>query len=179
MKNFSEIIKENASDYGAESVKNKLDVDGLIVLLNKALAEEEIARYQYWIAVGILQGISRTNLEAEFLEHSFDEEDHAKKVKNRIIELGGIPVLTPMEWNEVADCKYDSPYSPFDTKVTCQQNVLAEQCAIKRYEGIIEYCGMKDSVTRKMAEDILKDEQRHLQDLTDFQRDWEQINKEN
>ena len=173
MKNLSELINEHASNFGAESVSTRLDVNELIKLLNKALAEEELASYQYWIAVGLLQGKSRTKLEMEFNQHADDERDHDLKVKNRIIELGGIPVLSPMEWNDIADCKYDIPVEPFDCEVLCQQNVAAEQCAIKRYQEIIDFCGFdKDPVTRRMAEEILKDEQGHLQDLTDFQRDW-------
>ncbi|MDC7242238.1 MAG: ferritin-like domain-containing protein [Spirochaetales bacterium] len=71
-----------------------LDVDKLIEILNKALAEEWLAYYQYWIGARMMEGPMRSEIEPELLLHATQELGHAELVVNRIIQLGGPPWRT-------------------------------------------------------------------------------------
>ncbi len=75
-----------------------LDVNKLIYLLNQALSEEWLAFYQYWIGARLMEGPMRSEIEPELLVHATQELNHAVLVVNRIIQLGGTPVLNPSEW---------------------------------------------------------------------------------
>jgi len=49
-----------------------LDVDKLIELLNKALADEWLAYYQYWIGAKVAKGPMRGQVVFELEEHAGD-----------------------------------------------------------------------------------------------------------
>ena len=72
-----------------------VNVDKLIELLNKALADEWLAYYQYWIGAKVVVGPMRGAVVAELEEHAGDELKHAGMLVDRIIKLGGTPILKP------------------------------------------------------------------------------------
>ena len=78
----------------------KLDVKELIGLLNKALADEWLAYYQYWIGSKVVKGPMKGEVIAELVEHATDELRHADMLVERILQLGGEPILDPKEWQE-------------------------------------------------------------------------------
>jgi bacterioferritin len=135
--------------------------------LNAALAEEWIAYYQYWTAAKMVTGLQRTDLQKEFNEHADDELRHAGLVADRIIELGGIPVLTPMEWTERARCVYDRPTS-FHAEYFLHTILIAEECAMRRYQELAQITEGADYITNSLAKTILAEEADHEQDMQDF-----------
>ena len=76
-----------------------LDVKELLVQLNEALAEEWLAYYQYWIGARVMEGPMRSEVEPELLIHANEELAHAELIVNRIIQLGGTPLLNPKQWS--------------------------------------------------------------------------------
>lgn len=155
----------------------KLDVEKLIQMLNEALAEEWLAFYQYWIGARMLEGPMRTEVEAELLLHATEELGHAELVVNRIIQLGGTPILNPSEWVKFARCEYEEPSDPY-IEVILEQNLRGERCAIRRYEEIAEYTNGKDHATYQMAVSILNDELEHEHDIEDWLRDIERLKED-
>lgn len=146
----------------------KMDKKKLIKVLNEAYAEEWLAYYQYWIGAKVAKGIMRPDVEKELMEHANEELEHAGKVADRIIQLGGTPLLNPKEWEKNARCKYDEPKDPC-VLTLLKQNIAGERCAIQRYQEICEMCyGGKDISTFHMARSILDDELEHEQDLEDL-----------
>ena len=73
----------------------KMDVDELINLLNKALSDEWLAYYQYWIGAKVVKGPMKDAVIAELTLHATEELGHAELLSTRIIQLGGTPVLIP------------------------------------------------------------------------------------
>ncbi len=149
-----------------------LDVNELIGLLNKALADEWLAYYQYWIGAKVIKGPMREATVAELLQHATDELRHADMVSNRIIQLGGTPVLSPMDWEKFSNCGYESPEDPFVKKILAQ-NIKGEQCAIQVYNSILGKVKDKDPVTYEMVLQILTDEIEHEDDLQAIMEDIE------
>lgn len=157
-----------------------VDVNKLLEMLNAALSEEWLAYYQYWIGARLMEGPMRSEVEPELLLHADQELNHAVLVVNRIIQLGGTPVINPNQWTKFARCSYDEPADPY-IEVILQQNLLGERCAIQRYKEIADFTSGKDHSTHQMAVQILNEELEHENDiedwLTDIQRMKEELKK--
>lgn len=154
----------------AVDIAGKIDVDKLIKMLNEALAEEWLAYYQYWIGARVIEGPMRTEVEPELLIHANEELTHAELVADRIITLGGTPILNPDKWVEHARCAYNEPTDPYVEEVL-KQNLDGERCAIDRYEELADYTSGKDHSTYQMVTQILEDELEHEQEIEDWLND--------
>ena len=150
----------------------KTDLEHLVKILNEAYAEEWLAYYQYWIASKIAMGLGRSEVIAEFEEHATEELKHANWLADRIIQLGGTPILNPSEWNQLAHCKYMTPHD-FDVVALVKDNLESERCAIGRYEGICDLTHGTDYETFRLSRKILKEEIEHEQEMEDFMADFE------
>jgi len=147
-----------------------IKIPELITLLNKAFADEWLAYYQYWLGAKVAVGIPRENVVAELIQHATDELRHAGMVADRIIQLGGTPILEPKEWYDFTNCGYDKPENP-DVRVLLDQNIKGEQCAIGVYKKLMDYTRDKDPVTYDIALQILTDEIEHEEDLEAIKQD--------
>ncbi|MFA6762616.1 MAG: ferritin-like domain-containing protein, partial [Bacteroidales bacterium] len=129
---------------GKEAIKvSSVDVDKLIEMLNAALSEEWLAYYQYWIGARLMEGPMRSEVEPELLVHADEELGHAVLVVDRIIQLGGTPVINPKDWTKHARCAYEEPSDPYIERIL-EQNLAGERCAIKRYQEIADFTAGKD-----------------------------------
>lgn len=142
----------------------------LVKMLNRAFADEWLAYYQYWMGAKVAVGIPKEAVVAELLQHATDELRHAGMVADRIIQLGGTPLLEPKMWYDETNCGYDTPTN-FDVRVLVDQNIKGEQCAISVYKKIMEYTKEKDTVTYDMALQIMTDEIEHEEDLEAIKED--------
>ncbi|MDF1618494.1 ferritin-like domain-containing protein [Petrocella sp. FN5] len=154
-----------------------LDVEKLIQMLNEALAEEWLAYYQYWIGARMMEGPMRSEVEPELLLHATEELGHAELVVNRILQLGGTPILNPADWTSFAKCAYEAPTDPY-IETILNQNLTGERCAIQRYEEICDFTNGKDHSTYQMAVSILNDELEHEHDIEDFLMDIERMKED-
>ncbi len=149
-----------------------MDVNELIKLLNRAFADEWLAYYQYWLGAKVVKGPMKEAVITELTEHANDELRHADMVANRIIQLGGEPILNPKEWYDFTNCGYDAPLDSVVYEIL-KQNIKGEQCAITVYKDILEVTHGKDPVTYNMALQILEDEVEHEEDLQSLLEDIE------
>ncbi len=150
----------------------KMDVDELINLLNKALADEWLAYYQYWIGAKVVKGPMKDAVIAELDLHATEELSHAVLLTTRIIQLGGTPVLSPEEWMKITNCGYDTPTDPF-VEAVLKQNIKGEQCAIKTYSNLLDITRVGDPVTYNIILTILSQEVEHEEDLDALREDLE------
>ena len=141
-----------------------MDVGKVVGLLNKAYADEWLAYYQYWVGAKVAQGPMRGAVVAELEQHAGDELRHAGMLTERIIQLGGQPLLSPEDWYKMTNCGYDAPEDP-SVVALLEQNIKGEQCAIEAYKALADTVKDKDVVTYKMAVEILADEVEHEEDL--------------
>ena len=150
----------------------KMNVDELINLLNKALADEWLAYYQYWIGAKVVKGPMKDAVIAELDLHATEELSHAVLLTTRIVQLGGTPVLSPAEWMKITNCGYDAPTDPYVEKVL-EQNIKGEQCAIKVYSNLLDLTREGDPVTYNIILTILSQEVEHEEDLDALREDLE------
>jgi bacterioferritin len=155
----------------------KVDTKELIQMLNGALSEEWLAYYQYWIGARVMEGPMRSEIEPELLVHADQELNHAVMVVDRIVQLGGIPVLNPTEWMKLGRCDYDAPTDPY-VEAILEQNLKGERCAIQRYEDIANFTNGKDHATHQMATTILNEELEHEQDIEDWINDIQRMKED-
>ncbi|MGI6193503.1 MAG: ferritin-like domain-containing protein, partial [Christensenellales bacterium] len=151
-----------------------LDVEKLLEMLNAALAEEWLAYYQYWIGARVMEGPMRSEVEPELLVHANEELNHAVMVVDRILQLGGTPILNPKDWWTHAECAYEEPNDPY-IEVILNQNLDGERCAIDRYQKIAAFTEGKDYATYQMAVTILNDELEHEEDIESWIKDIERL----
>jgi len=144
---------------GIEIVASKIDVDEVIADLNQAYADEWIAHYQYWLAAHWVSGINADAISSRLTAQSADELLHAEKFANRIMELGGTPVMDFAKLVEVGGCGYSAP--PEDQgnlKQVIEDVIKAERCAIDFYNRMVEKYRDKDYVTFELFKAVLLDE---------------------
>jgi bacterioferritin len=150
----------------------KMNVDELINLLNKALSDEWLAYYQYWIGAKVVKGPMKDAVIKELTLHATEELGHAELIATRIVQLGGTPVLSPEEWLKLTNCGYDEPKDPY-VKEILNQNIKGEQCAISVYNDLLDITRVADPVTYNMILTILSQEVEHEEDLSALKEDLE------
>lgn len=141
-----------------------MDVKKLLTLLNKALADEWLAHYQYWVGSKVVAGPMKDAVIAELVQHAAEEMAHAELLATRIIQLGGTPALTPEQWLKLTNCKYEAPEDPF-VQTVLEQNIRGEQCAISVYDELMKVTKEADPVTYNIALQIIEQEVEHEEDL--------------
>ncbi len=146
------------------SIIKGIEVSEVINLLNRAYCDEWLAYYQYFIESKVVKGIMKDAAIAELNQHAVDELRHANLVADRIIQLGGTPVIHPQDWFKYANCKYDAPNNPDVLKIL-EDAIRGERCAIGVYSSLSDLTKDKDIVTYNMVNTILADEVEHEEDL--------------
>lgn len=168
MPKFNQIGGNLMGTIGKEIVG--IDVNKLVDVLNQALADEWLAYYQYWVGARIVKGVNKDAVIAELNQHAADELRHAGMLADRILQLGGEPLLDPKEWMEKTGCGYSAPTDPGVLKILAQ-NIKGEQCAIKAYKELMDLTKDKDEITYQMAFEIMRDEVEHEEDLQALEED--------
>ncbi|MBA3025961.1 MAG: ferritin [Sulfurimonas sp.] len=146
------------------SIIKGIEVDEIITLLNRAYADEWLAYYQYFIESKVIKGLMKDAAIVELNQHAADELRHATMIADRILQLGGTPILHPQEWFTQTNCGYDAP-KDFDVVKILEDAIKGEQCAIRTYSNIVETTRNKDIVTYDLISSILGDEVEHEEDL--------------
>ncbi|RLA69349.1 MAG: ferritin [Epsilonproteobacteria bacterium] len=146
------------------SIIKGLDINDIITRLNKAYADEWLAYYQYFIEAKVVKGIMKDAAIAELDQHAADELRHANLVSDRILQLGGTPLLNPKDWFTHTNCGYEEP-KDFDVVSILEDSIKGEQCAISVYSDLADLTRDKDIVTYDIVSQILADEVEHEEDL--------------
>ena len=146
------------------SIIKGIEISEIITVLNKAYADEWLAYYQYFIEAKVIKGIMKDAAIAELTQHAADELRHANMVADRILQLGGTPLLHPKEWFSHTNCGYEEP-KDFDVVSILEDSIKGEQCAISIYSQLAEMTREKDIVTYDIVSEILADEVEHEEDL--------------
>ena len=147
-----------------------MDVKKLINELNKALSDEWLATYQYWVGSKIVEGPFSSVIIKELEEHSKEEYEHAEIISTRIIQLGGTPIIDPRDWFKHSTCGYIRPKN-FDQISILKDNIKGERCAIGVYNNLLNELKGKDHITFHLIEKILEEEVEHEEDLQNILED--------
>jgi bacterioferritin len=142
-----------------------LPLDQVYELLNAALASEIICVLRYKQHYYMTTSIHQEQLQGLFKEHWQDEEIHLERIADRIKQLGGVPNLDPNGISKRAFSSFQSGHTLADL---LREDLLAERVVIKIYGDFVKFFGDADPVSRRMFEEILKDEEDHADELSDL-----------
>ena len=141
------------------------DRDTVLKLLNDALATELVCTLRYKRHYFMAKGINSEAVAAEFAEHASEEQEHADRLAERIVQLGGAPDFAPDRIKGRAHSEYKEGTDLTDM---IRENLVAERIAIDTYREIIRYLGDNDVTTRRLFEEILAVEEEHADDMADL-----------
>ena len=141
------------------------DTETAVKVLNTALATEIICVLRYKRHYFMARGIHSGPVAAEFLEHAGEEQEHADRIAERIVQLGGAPDFAPDSLSARSHSEYVEGNSLVDM---IKEDLVAERIAIDSYREMIRYFAPFDSTTRTMLEEITATEEEHADDLADL-----------
>ena len=125
----------------------------VIDYLNKGLRHELTAINQYWLHYRILDNWGLLEMAKVWRKESIEEMEHADKFTARILFLDGFPnmqVLDPLRIGQ-------------NVKEIIECDLAAEHSARSLYQEAATYChGIKDYVSRDLFEELMKDEEGHI-----------------
>lgn len=138
----------------------------LIKVLNSLLADELTAINQYMVHSEMCDDWGYDKLHKNFEKRAIDEMKHAEKLIGRILFLEGIPTVTVLNKIMIGATVPDQ----------LNNDHTAEDGAIKAYNDAIILAGeVKDYATRDVLQQILNDEDKHMDDIEGLQSKIEQM----
>ena len=150
---------------GAVTEGYDADREEIIRLLNASLATELVCVLRYKRHYFMASGIKASVAADEFLEHATQEAEHADKLAERIVQLGGEPEFNPDLLTKNSHAQY---VAGKDLREMVYEDLVAERIAVDSYREIIQYIGDKDPTTRRLFEEILAQEEEHADDMADI-----------
>ena len=125
----------------------------VIEFLNKALRHELTAVNQYWLHYRLLDNWGFKELAKTWRKDSIEEMWHADKLIERIIFLDGAPNMQTL----------DSLHIGKTVKAVLDNDLRDELSAHALYAEAAAHCySVKDYVTRDLFEQLLHDEEKHI-----------------
>jgi bacterioferritin len=168
VKTLRERARQSISD-GAVTDSYPADREIVVRLLNEALATEWVCVLRYTRHYFMASGMLADSVKVEFLEHARQEQDHASRIAERIVQLGGEPDLDP----DTLTARSHAEYRPgHDLRDMVKENLVAERIAIDSYREMINYIGDRDTTTKRILEDVLAQEEEHASDMADLLDGW-------
>jgi bacterioferritin len=138
----------------------------LIETLNALLADELTAINQYMVHSEMAHNWGYEKLHQHFEKRAIDEMKHAETLIGRILFLEGTPTVS----------KYNKMSIGADVPKQLAGDRGLEMGAIKSYNEAIILAGeLKDYATREILEKILKDEDRHIDQIEELQDQIQQM----
>jgi bacterioferritin len=139
--------------------------DKLIAALNGLLADELTAINQYMVHSEMCSNWGYEKLHKNFEKRAIDEMKHAEKLIGRILFLEGMPMVSNLNKIHIGDI----------VSKQLENDRAAETGAIKAYNDAIILAGeVRDSATRDFLQQILNDEDAHMDGIEELQ---DQINQ--
>jgi bacterioferritin len=152
-------------DDGPVTEGYQADREAVIAMLNDALATELLCVLRYKRHYFTVTGPNTAEIKAEFLEHAQQEQEHADRIAERIVQLNGSPNLNPATLTARSHAEYDDSE---DVQAMLRADLIAERVAIESYRQMIVAIGAKDPTTTRMLTEIMAVEEEHADDLRDF-----------
>ena len=142
----------------------------VIEYLNKALRSELTAVSQYWLHYRLQDDWGLAAMAAKSREESIEEMHHADRLIERIIFLEGHPNLQKLDALRIGETPRE----------TLEADLAAEQEAAALYRGARDVCNqVNDYVSQKLFEDLLADEEGHI-DFLETQLDlYDRVGEQN
>ena len=125
----------------------------VIEFLNRGLRSELTAINQYWLHYRMLDNWGYKDLAKQWKAESIEEMHHADRFVDRILFLEGFPNLQVLDPLRIGQ----------NVKEVLESDLAAEHDARALYQEAATYChSVKDYPSRELFEDLMKDEEGHI-----------------
>lgn len=132
----------------------------LISALNSLLADELTSINQYMVHAEMCEDWGYEKLHEHFEKRAIDEMKHAEILIGRILFLEGAPIVDNLKKIFIGG----------EVPEQLENDRLAEMDAIAAYNAAIKLAGeVNDFATRKILQEILKDEDEHMDEIEELQ----------
>ena len=145
---------------------NITTADDILTALEKAIHDEVMAAYQYWVASYLVRGQGKYDAVDIFKEHISQELEHADLLAERIMELGGDLPRQVSDLISAGGTIY--AIADRDSKSVSELIHQAEANAVAKYTRLAEMTKDKDPVTHKIIVQILQREQEHRYEISEL-----------
>jgi bacterioferritin len=152
-------------EQGAVTAGYGADRTQVLRMLNEALATEMVCVLRYRRHHFMARGIDAKSTADEFLVHSNEEQGHADRLAERIVQLGGEPDFSPDSLATRSHAEYVAGGSLLDM---ISEDLVAERIAIDSYREMIQYLSDLDPTTSQLLKGILAVEEEHADELADL-----------
>ena len=125
----------------------------VVEYLNKGLRHELTAINQYWLHYRLLANWGLSDMAKVWRKESIEEMQHADRITDRIIFLDGFPNMQTLDPLRIGQ----------NVKEIIDCDLAAEMSARALYQEAATHChSVKDYVTRDLFENLMMDEEHHI-----------------
>ena len=125
----------------------------VVEYLNKGLRHELTAINQYWLHYRLLANWGLSDMAKVWRKESIEEMQHADRITDRIIFLDGFPNMQTLDPLRIGQ----------NVKEIIDCDLAVEMSARALYQEAATHChSVKDYVTRDLFENLMKDEEHHI-----------------
>lgn len=125
----------------------------VIAVLNEVLTGELTAINQYFLHARMCRNWGYGHLAEKIYKESIDEMKHASKLTDRILLIGGLPNLQKLDKLSIGESVQEQ----------LQSDLRTEEEAVERLrKGISVTFECHDHTSRELLEEILRDEESHI-----------------
>ena len=125
----------------------------VVEYLNKGLRHELTAINQYWLHYRLLANWGLSDMAKVWRKESIEEMQHADRITDRIIFLEGFPNMQTLDPLRIGQ----------NVKEIIDCDLAVEMSARALYQEAATHChSVKDYVTRDLFENLMKDEEHHI-----------------
>jgi bacterioferritin len=159
---------QQAIAQGAITDAYQADPQQVIAALNQLRATEVTSYLQYKQHAYMAVSLFAPGLKGDFEAHATLELQHADLLAQRIQQLGGGPIYSPVDIAAQAANVGVRPEQGPTLREMIVENLMLERQQVAAYTTLVREIGDRDPTTRRLLMQILADTEQHASELADY-----------
>jgi bacterioferritin len=159
---------QQAIAQGAITEAYQADPQQVIQELNRLRATEVTSYLQYKQHAYMAVSLFAPGLKDDFAAHATLELQHADMLAQRIQQLGGVPIYSPVDIAAQAATVGVRPEQGPTLREMIIENLMLERQQVAAYTTFVRELGERDPTTRRLLLEILAETERHASELADY-----------
>ena len=166
---------QQAIAQGAITEAYLADPQQVIQALNRLRATEVTSYLQYKQHAYMAVSLFAPGLKDDFEAHATLELQHADMLAQRIQQLGGVPIHSPVDIAAQAASVGVRPEQGPTLREMIIENLMLERQQVVAYSTLIRDIGDRDPTTRRLLLEILADTEQHASELADYLKSTSEV----
>ena len=166
---------QQAIAQGAITDAYQADPTQVIAALNQLRATEVTSYLQYKQHAYMAVSLFAPGLKGDFEAHATLELQHADLLAQRIQQLGGVPIYSPVDIAAQAASVGVRPEQGPTLREMIVENLMLERQQVAAYTTLVREIGDRDPTTRRLLLQILADTEQHASELADYLKNTSEV----